>query len=55
MLLCKQADKGVPLQAEQANCLEDMDEEIYEQELEARYSYMAKIQEVPTANLVLLI
>ncbi|GJS64193.1 hypothetical protein Tco_0678757 [Tanacetum coccineum] len=50
MLLCKQADKGVPLQAEQANCLEDTDEEIDEQELEARYSYMSKIQEVPTAN-----
>nr|GEX31426.1 hypothetical protein [Tanacetum cinerariifolium] len=28
----------------------NMDEEIYEQELEAHYSYMAKIQEVPTAN-----
>ncbi|GJZ79752.1 retrovirus-related pol polyprotein from transposon TNT 1-94 [Tanacetum coccineum] len=35
MLLCKQADKGVPLQAEQANWLEDTDEEIDEQELEA--------------------
>nr|GEZ79777.1 hypothetical protein [Tanacetum cinerariifolium] len=28
----------------------DMDEEIDEQELEAHYSYMAKIQEVPTAD-----
>nr|GEV86642.1 Gag-Pol polyprotein [Tanacetum cinerariifolium] len=28
----------------------DTDEEIDEQELEAHYSYMAKIQEVPTAN-----
>nr|GEV87067.1 hypothetical protein [Tanacetum cinerariifolium] len=37
MLLCKQAEK-------------DTDEEIDEQELEAHYSYMAKIQEVPTAN-----
>ncbi|GJX02752.1 hypothetical protein Tco_0188668 [Tanacetum coccineum] len=44
MLLCKQAEKGVPLQAEQANWLEDTDEEIDEQELEA-HSYMAKIQE----------
>nr|GFC23106.1 hypothetical protein [Tanacetum cinerariifolium] len=35
MLLCKQAKK---------------DKEIDEQELEARYSYMAKIQEVPTAD-----
>nr|GEV74789.1 hypothetical protein [Tanacetum cinerariifolium] len=50
MLLCKQAEKGVPLQAEQYDWLEDMDEEIYEQELETHYSYMAKIQEVPTAD-----
>ncbi|GKB90447.1 hypothetical protein Tco_0962719, partial [Tanacetum coccineum] len=35
-----------PLQAEQADWLEDTDEEIDEQELEAHYSYMAKIQEV---------
>nr|GEU92545.1 retrovirus-related Pol polyprotein from transposon TNT 1-94 [Tanacetum cinerariifolium] len=38
MLLYKQAEKGVPLQAEQADWLEDMDEEIDEQELEAHYS-----------------
>ncbi|GJX82250.1 hypothetical protein Tco_0331731 [Tanacetum coccineum] len=50
MLLCKQAEKGVPLQAEQADWLEDTDEEIVEQELEAHYSLMAKIQEVPTAD-----
>nr|GEW36874.1 retrovirus-related Pol polyprotein from transposon TNT 1-94 [Tanacetum cinerariifolium] len=50
MLLCKQAEKGVPLQAEQYDWLADTDEEIYEQELEAYYSYMAKIQEVPTAD-----
>ncbi|GJX03988.1 hypothetical protein Tco_0189904 [Tanacetum coccineum] len=43
--MCKQAE-GVPLQAEQADWLEDTDEEIDEQELEAHYSYMAKIQEV---------
>ncbi|GKA65565.1 hypothetical protein Tco_0765272 [Tanacetum coccineum] len=35
MLLCKQAEKGVPLQAEQADWLEDTDEEVNEQELEA--------------------
>ncbi|GKC99804.1 hypothetical protein Tco_1170079, partial [Tanacetum coccineum] len=35
MLLCKQAEKGIPLQAEQADWLEDTDEEIDEQELEA--------------------
>ncbi|GKG26061.1 hypothetical protein Tco_0399207, partial [Tanacetum coccineum] len=46
MMMCKQAEQGVPLQAEQADWLEDTDEEINEQELEAHYSYMAKIQEV---------
>ncbi|GJU89506.1 retrovirus-related pol polyprotein from transposon TNT 1-94 [Tanacetum coccineum] len=46
MMMCKQAEQGVPLQAEQADWLEDMDEEIDEQELETHYSYMAKIQEV---------
>ncbi|GKD39624.1 retrovirus-related pol polyprotein from transposon TNT 1-94 [Tanacetum coccineum] len=46
MMLCKQAEKGVPLQVEQADWLEDTDEEIDEQELEAHYSFMAKIQEV---------
>ncbi|GKA35295.1 integrase, catalytic region, zinc finger, CCHC-type containing protein [Tanacetum coccineum] len=46
MLLCKQAEKGVPLQAEQADWQEDTDEEIDEQELEAHYGFMAKIQEV---------
>nr|GEW31122.1 hypothetical protein [Tanacetum cinerariifolium] len=50
MLLCKQAEQGVPLQPEQYDWLADTDEEINEQELEAHYSYMAKIQEVPTAN-----
>ncbi|GJZ42077.1 hypothetical protein Tco_0588963, partial [Tanacetum coccineum] len=51
MLLCKQAEKGVQLQAEQSDWLADTDEEIDEQELEAHYSYMAKIQEVPNADL----
>ncbi|GJX15610.1 retrovirus-related pol polyprotein from transposon TNT 1-94 [Tanacetum coccineum] len=45
MLLCKQAEK-----AKQSDWLADTDEEIDEQELEAHYSYMAKIQEVPTAD-----
>ncbi|GJX83904.1 hypothetical protein Tco_0333385 [Tanacetum coccineum] len=40
-----QAETGVPLQAEQADWLADTDEEIDEQELEAHYSFMAKIQE----------
>nr|GEU37728.1 retrovirus-related Pol polyprotein from transposon TNT 1-94 [Tanacetum cinerariifolium] len=50
MLLCKQAKKGVPLQVEQYDWLADTDEEIDDQELEAHYSYMAKIQEVPIAD-----
>nr|GEV02112.1 hypothetical protein [Tanacetum cinerariifolium] len=50
MLLCKQAEQGVSLQAEQYDWLSDTDEEVDEHELEAHYSYMAKIQEVPTAD-----
>ncbi|GJY72049.1 hypothetical protein Tco_0475752 [Tanacetum coccineum] len=42
--------QGVQLQAEQSDWLADTDEEIDEQELEAHYSYMAKIQEVPNAD-----
>ncbi|GJW89103.1 retrovirus-related pol polyprotein from transposon TNT 1-94 [Tanacetum coccineum] len=45
MMMCKQAEHGVPLQAEQADWLADTDEEIDEQELEAHYSFMAKIQD----------
>nr|GEX11457.1 hypothetical protein [Tanacetum cinerariifolium] len=43
-------EQGVPLQAEKYDWLADTDEEIDEQELEAHYSYMAKIQEVPTTD-----
>ncbi|GJY70266.1 hypothetical protein Tco_0473969 [Tanacetum coccineum] len=50
MLLCKQAEKGVQLQAEQSDWLADTDEEIDEQELEAHYSYMAKIPGVETVD-----
>nr|GFC11254.1 hypothetical protein [Tanacetum cinerariifolium] len=50
MLLCKQVEQGVPLQAEQYDWLAATDEEVDEKELEAHYSYMAKIQEVPTAD-----
>ncbi|GJX05782.1 retrovirus-related pol polyprotein from transposon TNT 1-94 [Tanacetum coccineum] len=52
MSLCKQAEKGVPLQAEQADWLEDTNEEIDKQELEAHYGFMEKIQEVlpPESN-----
>ncbi|GJS65328.1 retrovirus-related pol polyprotein from transposon TNT 1-94 [Tanacetum coccineum] len=43
IMMCKQAEQGVPLQAEEADWLADTDEEIDEQELEAHYSFMAKI------------
>ncbi|GKA90069.1 retrovirus-related pol polyprotein from transposon TNT 1-94, partial [Tanacetum coccineum] len=53
MLLCKQAEKDVQLPAEQSDWLADTDEEIDEQELEAHYSYMAKLQDsVALANLI---
>ncbi|GJU74142.1 hypothetical protein Tco_1265547 [Tanacetum coccineum] len=39
MLLCKQAEKGVLLQAGQSDWLEDTNEEIDEQELEAHYMF----------------
>ncbi|GJS54767.1 hypothetical protein Tco_0628129 [Tanacetum coccineum] len=42
MLFCKQAEKGVQLQAEQSDWLADTDEEIDEQELELHYNYMAR-------------
>nr|GEW75951.1 hypothetical protein [Tanacetum cinerariifolium] len=50
MFLCKQAEQGVPLQEEQYDWLADTDEEVDEHELEVHYSYMDKIQEVPTAD-----
>nr|GFC21359.1 hypothetical protein [Tanacetum cinerariifolium]GFC22992.1 hypothetical protein [Tanacetum cinerariifolium] len=45
MLLCKQAVKVIPLQAEKYDWLADTHKEIDEQQLEAHHSYMAKIQE----------
>ncbi|GJV06313.1 hypothetical protein Tco_1343969 [Tanacetum coccineum] len=50
MMMCKQAEHGVPLQAEQADWLEDTNEEIDEQDMEAHYSFMAKIQEKDDSN-----
>nr|GFA17652.1 integrase, catalytic region, zinc finger, CCHC-type, peptidase aspartic, catalytic [Tanacetum cinerariifolium] len=50
MLMCKQVEQGVPLQAEHYDWLADTDEEVDEQELEAHYNYIAKIQEVPNAD-----
>nr|GEX05249.1 hypothetical protein [Tanacetum cinerariifolium] len=43
MLLCKQAKNGFPLQAEQADWLEETNEEIDKHELKAHYSFMANI------------
>nr|GFC56959.1 hypothetical protein [Tanacetum cinerariifolium] len=46
MLLCKQEEAGIQLNAEQADWKDDTDDESDDQELIARYMYMAKIQEV---------
>nr|GEV20985.1 retrovirus-related Pol polyprotein from transposon TNT 1-94 [Tanacetum cinerariifolium] len=46
MLLCKQEEAGIQLNAEQANWRDDTDDELEDQELEAHYMYMAKLQEV---------
>nr|GEZ26172.1 hypothetical protein [Tanacetum cinerariifolium] len=50
ILLYKQVEQYVLLQAEQYDWLADTDEEVNKQELEAHYNYMAKIQEVSTAD-----
>ncbi|GJS72573.1 retrovirus-related pol polyprotein from transposon TNT 1-94 [Tanacetum coccineum] len=46
MLLCKQEEARVQLNAEQADWKDDTDDESDDQELEAHYMYMAQIQEV---------
>nr|GFD12804.1 hypothetical protein [Tanacetum cinerariifolium] len=46
MLLCKQEEAGIQLNAEQADWKDDTDDVSDDQELEAHYMYMAKIQEV---------
>nr|GEY31631.1 hypothetical protein [Tanacetum cinerariifolium] len=46
MLLCKHEEAGIQLNAEQADWKDDTDNESDDQELEAHYMYMAKIQEV---------
>nr|GEZ85571.1 ribonuclease H-like domain-containing protein [Tanacetum cinerariifolium] len=46
MLLCKQEEAGIQLNAEQADWRDDTDDELEDQELEAHYMYMAKLQEV---------
>nr|GFB59184.1 hypothetical protein [Tanacetum cinerariifolium] len=45
MLLCKQEEAGIQLNDEQADWKDDTDDESDDQELEAHYIYMAKIQE----------
>nr|GEZ36570.1 hypothetical protein [Tanacetum cinerariifolium] len=44
MLLCKQEEAGIQLNAEQADWRDDTDDELEDQELEAHYMYMAQIQ-----------
>nr|GFA85465.1 hypothetical protein [Tanacetum cinerariifolium] len=47
MLLCKQEEAGIQLNAEQADWRDDIDDdELEDQELEAHYMYMAQLQEV---------
>nr|GFB70095.1 hypothetical protein [Tanacetum cinerariifolium] len=46
MLLCKQEEARNLLNAEQADWMDDTDDESDDQELEAHYMYMEKIQEV---------
>nr|GEX43242.1 hypothetical protein [Tanacetum cinerariifolium] len=46
MLPCKQEEAGIQLNAEQADWRDDTDDELEDQELEAHYMYMAKLQEV---------
>nr|GFB37608.1 hypothetical protein [Tanacetum cinerariifolium] len=46
MLLCKQEEAGIQLNAKQADWRDDTDDESDNQELEAHYMYMAKLQQV---------
>nr|GFC46023.1 hypothetical protein [Tanacetum cinerariifolium] len=46
ILLCKEGEAGIQLNAEQANWRDDTDDESKDQELEAHYMYMAQLQEV---------
>nr|GFA23954.1 hypothetical protein [Tanacetum cinerariifolium] len=46
MLLCKQEEAGIQLNAEQADCRDDTDDESEDQELEVHYMYMAQLQKV---------
>ncbi|GKC23203.1 hypothetical protein Tco_1025353 [Tanacetum coccineum] len=46
ILLCKHEEAGIQLSAEQTDWRDDTNDELEDQELEAHYLYMAKIQEV---------
>nr|GEY10453.1 hypothetical protein [Tanacetum cinerariifolium] len=46
MILCKQEEAGIQLNAEQADWRDDTDDELEDQELEAHYMYMEKVQKV---------
>nr|GFB21278.1 hypothetical protein [Tanacetum cinerariifolium] len=46
MMLCKQEEAGIQLNAEQADWRDDTDDELEDQELEVHYMYMAQLQEV---------
>nr|GFD49518.1 hypothetical protein [Tanacetum cinerariifolium] len=46
MLLCKQEEARIQLNAEQADWRNDTDDDFEDQELEAHYMYMVQIQEV---------
>nr|GFC20198.1 hypothetical protein [Tanacetum cinerariifolium] len=46
MLFCNQEEAGIQLNAEQADWKDDTDDESDDQELEAHYMYMAKLQQV---------
>nr|GFD42194.1 hypothetical protein [Tanacetum cinerariifolium] len=46
MLLCKQEEAEIQLNAEQADWRDDTDDESEDQELEAHYMYMAQLQEI---------
>nr|GEV87664.1 hypothetical protein [Tanacetum cinerariifolium] len=55
MLMCEQAKKGVPLQAEQADWLADTDEEIDEQELKSHYSFMERFRKSYLHNQIMML
>nr|GFD37329.1 hypothetical protein [Tanacetum cinerariifolium] len=43
MLLCKQEEAGIQLNAKQADWRDDTDDDLEDQELEAHYMYMAQL------------